>query len=526
MPERLDTSLHVRVDARRTDSDRTPYGFVVNWIPWDSGFRGTELRVDDVITAVDALVFTPEKKDPFDFGQYSEEQFWDKAGAKDGTPTTFTVVRGDRTLRITGKVRADRFYTSDDGKRTIGLDGPQEMARDGFDESWTFWRERVEKDLADSPDAVYHQNTRLYLERLEAHRPRVEYLTKSFPRSAFAKAIREDFDRAVDLIRGRRYDLTEDDLGYRRLSAARVEKAQALAGKARDEFVKASGAVALDGLANVDPIRGDRKANAGKIVTIPQLGEEIAEAGHGWYAPRAAGRVFLVDTRSRAFVAISRAMERFKQRITPALNDVFELIGKVTDRPAMVATGRAVYTGVLVEPLAALVDGKMFVDVSGGGEDAPFAGEADAVKPPSVTLRPDMTPAEVFRQFINALKLGDQDLWQSFFAPWSCEPTGIGDQWVYDAEGGPVPNAHNLDYVIARRVIMSSVYDVRVLTEGAPRKIYEKDGTAVEMVELDVDPIGLFDGEYRSFRSVDVHRLWHLQRVNGGPWRIVSDQGL
>ena len=46
------------------------------------------------------------------------------------------------------------------------------------------------------------------------------------------------------------------------------------------------------------------------------------------------------------------------------------------------------------------------------------------------------------------------------------------------------------------------------------------------MVVLDVDPIGLFDGEYRSFRDVNVHRIWHLQRANGGPWKFVSDQGI
>jgi hypothetical protein len=89
-----------------------------------------------------------------------------------------------------------------------------------------------------------------------------------------------------------------------------------------------------------------------------------------------------------------------------------------------------------------------------------------------------------------------------------------------------VPNAHNEDYVIARRVIMSTVYDARVVSASAPKTVYDKAGTRVELVDLDVDPIGLFDGEYRSFRSVDVHRRWAMQRVNGGPWKITSDQGL
>jgi hypothetical protein len=48
----------------------------------------------------------------------------------------------------------------------------------------------------------------------------------------------------------------------------------------------------------------------------------------------------------------------------------------------------------------------------------------------------------------------------------------------------------------------------------------------VEGVFLDVDPIGLFEGEYRAFRNVDVHRLWSMQRVNGGPWKLISEQGI
>ncbi len=388
-------------------------------------------------------------------------------------------------------------------------------------------QERIAKDLADAPDAIYRQNTRQYLERLEANRPRIDYLVKNFPKSAFARAMKEDFDKAIDIVRGRKYDLTADDLSYRKLSAHRVEKAVELALRSRDELVAKLGAVPIESLPEVDPIRGNRASIAGRVVTLPRLEDEISEAGHGWYVAKGAGTcIFLVDTATPAFIAIFRAMERFKRVIAPDINDVFELIGKVTGRPTMVATGREIYTGIIVQPLAALADGKMFVDVSGGGTDAPFAGEANVVKPPRVESRSDMTPTETFRSFINALKLGDQDLWQSFFALWSCELTGIGDQYVYDPEGGPTPNAHNLYYVIARRVIMADVYDVRVVTVGKPKTVYEKDGTRVEMVVLDVDPIGLFDGEYRSFRSVDVHRIWHLQRVNGGPWKIVSEQGL
>jgi hypothetical protein len=306
-----------------------------------------------------------------------------------------------------------------------------------------------------------------------------------------------------------------------------VEKATELAVKSRDELVAKLGTVPIESLPEVDPLHGDRNSIAGKVVTLPQSLQEIAEAGHGWFAAHGSGQsIFLVDSRAPQFVAIYRAMERFKRLVVPNLEASFELIGKITDRPTMVATGRAVYTGIIVQPVAALVDGKMFVEVPSGESEAKFAGEAGMVKPPVVDTRKDMTPTETFNAFINALKLGDQDLWQSFFARWSCDPTGIGEEWVYDPEGGPVPNAHNLDYLHARKMIMSAVYDVRVVSESPPKTIYAKEGSRVEMVVLDVDPIGLFDGEYRSFRDVNVHRIWHLQRVNGGPWKFVSDQGI
>lgn len=528
MPEKLDTAKHVKIDARRTESDEKPYGFKVEWVPWDSGFRGTDLQPDDVITAVGDRVFTPEKKD-FDFGQWSEEQHWEQLGAKDGTPVTLTVVRGGKTLTITGTVRADRFYTNDQGKRTIGLDGPEAAARDGFEKSWSFWAEDVQKDIANAAYAVYHLNTRQYLEKVDAERARIEYLATHFPKSAFARAMKDDYDKAIDTIRGRKYELTADDIGYRSLSARRVEKGAERAEKAREEMIAKLDAVPLDSLPAVDPVRGkERKAIAGKVVTLPRLADPISEAGHGWYAPRGVGdSIFLVDTSAPTFVALFRAMERYKQRIGPEINEIFEIIGRVTDRPAMVATGRALYTGLVVEPIAAMVDGKMFVDVSSGSIDAPFAGEAEFVKPPAVDTRNDLTPAETFRSYINSLKLGDLDLWKSFFSQWECAPTGIGDDWAFDPENGPLAlRSLSLFFEHARQALMSTVYDMRVVTESPARMVYDKNGTRVEQVELDVDPVGLFDGEYRSFRSVDVHRIWHLQRVNGGPWKIVSEQGL
>ena len=295
MPEKT-RYFHARsASACQTDSDAKTYGFVIGRLKsWDSGFRGSGLAPGDVITAVDDKVFTPKRRTSSSANTV-RSSIGTKRAPKDGTPTILTVVRDGKTLKIApqGKVRADRFYSNEDGKRTIGLDGPQEMTRDGFDGPWSFWREDIEKVLADAPYAVYHQNTQQYLQRLESHRPRVEYLAKTFPKSAFGRATREDLDRAIEQIRGRKYELTAGDIAYRALSSRRVEKATELAVKSRDELVAKLGTVPIESLPEVDPLHGDRNSIAGKVVTLPQPLEEIAEAGHGWFVAPGSGQVYL-----------------------------------------------------------------------------------------------------------------------------------------------------------------------------------------------------------------------------------------
>ena len=56
--------------------------------------------------------------------------------------------------------------------------------------------------------------------------------------------------------------------------------------------------------------------------------------------------------------------------------------------------------------------------------------------------------------------------------------------------------------------------------------LLDRPDLRVEEVRLTVDHVGLFDGEYRAFNDVNTHRDWTMQRVNGGPWRIASEQGI
>jgi hypothetical protein len=66
------------------------------------------------------------------------------------------------------------------------------------------------------------------------------------------------------------------------------------------------------------------------------------------------------------------------------------------------------------------------------------------------------------------------------------------------------------------------VSPVRVLSQGTPDGKIPK----IEQVTVFIFHIGFFNGEYKAFSDLSVQRLWRLQRINGGPWRIVESNHL
>ena len=44
----------------------------------------------------------------------------------------------------------------------------------------------------------------------------------------------------------------------------------------------------------------------------------------------------------------------------------------------------------------------------------------------------------------------------------------------------------------------------------------------VEEVRVLINHIGKVDGEFRTFAGSMLHRRWDLQRLDDGPWRIIS----
>ena len=71
--------------------DADPPGFRVTWIRWDSGFRGSGLKIGDRIIAIDGQKITPpDNKDKLGgwimtmIGQSGEARGWAVKGAKEG----------------------------------------------------------------------------------------------------------------------------------------------------------------------------------------------------------------------------------------------------------------------------------------------------------------------------------------------------------------------------------------------------------------------------------------------------------
>ena len=82
----------------------------------------------------------------------------------------------------------------------------------------------------------------------------------------------------------------------------------------------------------------------------------------------------------------------------------------------------------------------------------------------------------------------------------------------------------------SRRLITGDVYDAHIGRVERTRLLYEP-GPAdplprVESARVILDHVGLIDGEYRTFSDINVHRVWRLQRLNGGPWKITEVQRL
>ena len=135
----------------------------------------------------------------------------------------------------------------------------------------------------------------------------------------------------------------------------------------------------------------------------------------------------------------------------------------------------------------------------------------------------------VLSAFFSSLKLGSEENWKALFATWEAVRWDDGKVY-YTAFNPPSDQTLSSEWLRARRLILDKIYDVRVSETGEIETLMngsEFEGAPkVERVQMVVDHIGLFDGEYRAFSDIDTHRVWPMQRRDGGPWRIAGDWGI
>ncbi len=541
-PDKTKLSDDVRAGLETTEEspephDLGPYGFRVTWIAWNSGFRGGELRIGDRITGVDDHIYSRAERTQLRangaaIGNYAEPQYWAKHGGREGKRVTLHVWRKGKAFDVTGTLRADRFYYTRDDKPALGPDGPPRLGNDGFDAPWSSWYERFVFDGSKVLDAGFRRygvNNRTSLESLQEQRPRIDYLLAHYP-GPFAEAAQRDWQALHDVLLGTERTITAADLEYRTLGEQRAATIAKVAASAREAFLAARKADRIEPFPAADPVEGDLEQVKGKIVVLPAMGNRdwISEGGHGYLVAGDGHRGFyFVDSRSRAMVRVLTAAYRYQQLVSPKLAETYSIIGRITGEPSMRFLGDVAVAGLDIEVIGATVADAMFVDVgSGDDKEARFAGQETLTALGAKIPGPRATPSQVVAAAFTALKIGDRDVWGQLFAPWNVSVYGWGRVSFWPSYYRSPPD----DWVRARRLILDSVYDVDVVDEGLVVRL--TDGTefagapVIEQVEVEVEAIGKFPEGYRPFTSVAVHRVWTLQRVDGGPWRIVDRRGI
>lgn len=523
--------------------DADPPALRIIAVAWDSAFRLTELRVGDQIVVVNGTPVerpsTPEARQrasPRAVGQYGETAVWAEAGLGEGAPVSLTLRRrnvpgaGWRTLDVVAALRSPPNLRNADNQPLLGPGGPQEMyEKDGFDSPWGSWYEgEVLPEFAkilDDPLYALSQTTRHHVERNEGWRKRIALLEAKYP-GPFAAAVRADFEAVMDRLLGEPIPLSPNDLAYRREEARQVEQVRQLAAQGWDAFQASVAATTVPAFPAPDPSCQDRAAVVGRHVVLGPLRNRdwISDSGRLWFVAGDEGSGFwFADAESPEAQAVLQALARYRRLVAPDIGETYQFVAEVLDTPRLgVVAGRA-HFGLVVRVLAALVGDSLFVDVSSPG-DGPvaFAGEELFAAPQSALPPPEASPADVITALVTAVKEGELALWKSLFGSWRVEYLADGRPLLHRNAGVVGENR----FEEARRLILGQVLDARPIWTGDPRVVV--DGSAfpgalrIEEVDVQVQHIGLFDGEYRAFSDVTLTDFWKLQRVNGGPWRVAD----
>jgi hypothetical protein len=518
--------------------DAEPYCFRVTWIAWDSSFRGSGLRVGDRVIGLDGERYERAKRQEFlhkAFGMYSETQHWQEIKAEEGHRTVVMVRRRGEIVEIPGVIRGERRWTGDDGRRTLGPSGPDYLGTDGFDDgSWSGWYEKRVQFMSNVLDGAWLRriNTRnLLKEHMEAW-PRVEFYLKRYP-GPFADVLKADWEAVRDSLLGTRYEITPADLVYRELGEKRTAQISSAARAAREAFLRAHANELIEATPIPDPMSMEaREKVTGRLVALQPFRDSdwFNEGGKAWLCSGTPQACYFVDADSPSMRKMFDAGWRYSKLVSANLPEVYAVIGRIGSNPKMLVRNDAAWTGLLLDAAAVTAgDDRLFVDLTVIDPRPPFAGERELADPGHLELSDDASPEKVLAAFFTALKVGSEESWKALFATWEAVRWDDGKVY-YTAFKPPSESTLSSEWLRARRLILDRIYDVRVSETGEVEALMDgsefQGAPKVERVQVVVDHIGLFDGEYRAFSDIDTHRLWPMQRRDGGPWRIAGDWGI
>ena len=513
------------------DADQGVTGYRVGWIAWDSPFRDSALRIEDHIVGVNGVRYGAESHAAHDLaiGQVREHEHWHARGAVDGQAVELEVLREGQVLRIQGKVAAPRTWHLD-GSRLLAPTGPARLARDGFPTPWGIWYEQEIEDAGwrflDGALRRGSLNTRMELDCHRRRAARVAFLGERYP-GRFAETVAEDYGRIEDYLAGTRYEIAPRDLEWRSIGEARAQAICAATRTAQADWRTRHAERLHPPFPPADPLDTDaRAAVAGSIVELAPLGLDdwLMAAGEAWLASEGEGGRYFVSAQSPAMRRFFAALERYRRNVQPVVPERYAIAGRILGNAKMFVRDRRPLPGLELEPLAVCAGNMVFVDLSTGDEVALFAGERELVDLEWPLPSADASPSEVLTAFFGYLKLGEEHEWRALFADWEAA-SDEGRPWFF-AQRPPDDAFLSAEWVRARRLVASKIFDLRPVRTGAVRQLFAPDPEllvpAVDQVEVEVDAIGLFDGEYRAFADADVRRIWRLQRIDGGPWRIAA----
>lgn len=532
---KLDDNAKTHIRTEKVFGRFVREGYRVCWIEWDSAFRQTDLQIGDLVVAVNGVIYTNVHDGNISgsaVGMYGEESYWEKAGGKEGDKVTLTVVRDDgREIDIEGELRAHRFYYTAEGKPAMAPGGPERLKSDGFSGAWSSWYETVTKDwsfILNDGWNRYRMNNRQELAKHLEHESRIQHLQDNHP-GQFADTMRADYERVIECLRGKRYELTEDDLAYRELGEKRAQLAAEATQAAWQNILADVASESIETFPAVPPEK--RKEAIGKIVQLPWLvpRQIINDLGKTYavFGGRFDGYYF-IDFNSAQAQRFFQTYFRYRGLVNPNLGERYGFIARILDEPRMITYQGDAVTGLLVEILAARAgdgEGEMFTDLRGDPPDT-FAGENQLNALVDIgNLADDLPPEGVIETFIRSVQQADINIWKKCFADWQAWSRTNEEVYLNRAYARP-DHLFSSPWEHSRRNLTKEVYDSRVSKVTPVITLAEENaelGTPrVQQVSVYVDHIGLFDGEFRAFSNINVTRPWTLQRLGDGPWRITD----